>query len=127
MTIDLTWAAVLVYSVGFRGEVHNLLSWSRLSGTPTSTIRHRLEQGWLPEQAIFSSPGVQGVGRKRRVLLVVEGEEKSIEEWSSLFGVGRTTIEARLKRGWGPDQAVTTPVDRKKSLAAKSRRRGSSL
>lgn len=91
------------------GQTKNLVEWSRVCGIPVSTLKHRLEINWSVEDAISTPPGAKGVGRKRTVLLTVNGVEKEIQVWADEVGIGRTTIEERIKRGWSHEDAVLRP------------------
>ena len=51
---------------------------------------------------------------KPKVTLCVGGVEKPLVEWVRGSGINRTTLEERLKRGWTAEQAVLTPIRRKK-------------
>ena len=93
-----------------RGQTLNLAQWSRLSGVSPMTIAHRLDTGGPPESAIFDAPGSRGIGRKVTSLLTIGGVTKPLGAWSTEFGIGRTTIENRLKQGWSHEDAVTKPV-----------------
>jgi len=47
--------------------------------------------------------------QQRGARLVVNGEEKSIKEWSQIADITVFTIRYRLKAGWTPEQAVFSP------------------
>lgn len=49
--------------------------------------------------------------------LTINGERKTIMEWSEISGVGHSTIWARLKYGWNEYDAVFKPVRRKQVSA----------
>ena len=94
------------YAITVRGKTLSLLGWAKESGMATTTIRHRIVKGWLPEEAIFGRPGSRGTGRTRTVMLTVKGVTRTLLEWAETVGLGRSTIEERLKRGRTPEEAV---------------------
>lgn len=48
--------------------------------------------------------------RSSNVLLTVGGVTRTATEWGELTGLGET-VARRIKRGWDPERAVTTPLD----------------
>lgn len=46
----------------------------------------------------------------RSAFLTLNGETKTMVEWSELMGIQQGTILARLKRGWTVEMAITRPV-----------------
>lgn len=41
---------------------------------------------------------------------VINGERHSITEWCNIYNIKTNTVNARLRRGWDPVEAITTPV-----------------
>ena len=54
--------------------------------------------------------------RNRSITRLVEafGKKKPITQWAEEFGTNRNAIRARLKYGWTPEDAVSTPIDKSK-------------
>jgi hypothetical protein len=41
----------------------------------------------------------------------IDGEHKPVAEWCEIYGVNRSTVLHRIRRGgWSPERAITTPV-----------------
>ncbi len=52
----------------------------------------------------------QGRNRRTNLNLTVEGETRCLKEWAEISGVNRTTISARLRRGWSVAEAIFAPA-----------------
>lgn len=53
-----------------------------------------------------------------RHYLVFAGKKQSIADWASATGIPRTTIKARLERGWSVERALTeTPTLSRRKVA----------
>lgn len=79
---------------------------SRLYSIPYSTLRHRLSQGMCAESAL--STGVRPCASG--TLYELDGDEKTLTEWSAARGIGLTTLLYRLKTGKSLREALDTPV-----------------
>lgn len=62
--------------------------------------------GYSPENCRWATRCEQGANMSRSVRLVVSGASLSLSDAEALFGVGRGTIYARLRKGWSHDQCV---------------------
>lgn len=45
----------------------------------------------------------------------INGIEKCLIEWCESFGISRSTVKDRMRNGWTELDAITTPVDERKS------------
>lgn len=70
-----------------------------------NTLRKRLHEGWIPDEAFELIPRVDGRSRRAKKI-VVGGESYSLEGAALKFGLSAMTISTRLKRGASPEQAV---------------------
>lgn len=50
-------------------------------------------------------------GRSKEHLITYKGETKRLSCWAREFGISKSTLVARLNRGWNTDDALTIPVD----------------
>lgn len=93
-----------------------------------STLRGRLRSGWSVKDAFTIPVGVShGMGHKlylrhaddpgwqpstRRTwgAITLNGDTKQLSEWAEITGISAGTIRSRLRRGWSPQLALTTPV-----------------
>lgn len=48
-------------------------------------------------------------------VLTAFGESKTISEWCERFGLWPSTVRKRIARGWSPEEALTKPIDPRKS------------
>jgi hypothetical protein len=87
------------------GETKTLAEWSQTSGTPQSTIRHRLERGWTHREAVYGLS--ESESQRRTVIrLTIDDVTHAIAEWSRISGTKITTIYHRLDEGWSHKEAV---------------------
>lgn len=57
----------------------------------------------------WATPLQQNNNMRSNRNILFDGEIHSISEWERFRGFKRTTVLARLKRGWNIDQALTVP------------------
>lgn len=95
------------------GEAKNLRQWARdpRCAVSQALLSERLNTGWEPEPAITTPPAPK---RNCGVLLTAFGETKTQNEWARdpRSPVTEGGICGRLKRGWSPEAAITTPSRR---------------
>lgn len=61
---------------------------------------------YCPENCRWASPKVQGRNKRFNRAITCNGETRLLCEWVELTGIKRTTIAARLKKGWPPERAL---------------------
>jgi hypothetical protein len=44
-------------------------------------------------------------------LIEIEGMKRSLRAWSKLYGMRWATVYKRIRKGWDPVRALTTPLD----------------
>ena len=44
--------------------------------------------------------------RSRAPALELGGQRRSVAEWAELYGIKRSTLHSRLRRGWNPHEAL---------------------
>ncbi len=87
--------------------------WSMANGyTETSTIDRIDNDGpYCPTNCRWTNAKAQANNRRSNVYLEINGERKTISQWSDISGIAIATISARIHRyGWSPEKAVFTPV-----------------
>lgn len=52
---------------------------------------------------------------KRNKRYLYKGQNNTLEEWSKVLNIARSTLNARLRCGWSLEKALTTPKDIRKS------------
>lgn len=64
-----------------------------------------------PGNVRWATKSEQARNRRSTCILTHDGKSLPLVEWAAITGLARDTITARLKRGWGVSDALTTPVD----------------
>lgn len=62
--------------------------------------------GYSPENCRWATRKEQSRNQRGLRLLTIDGVEKSMGEWAEISGLALSTIWARLKNGWSPQNAV---------------------
>lgn len=65
---------------------------------------------YSPDNCRWATSKEQGNNTRKCHYVTRNGETHSISEWSEITGIGRKTIERRLKVGWDIEDALTLPV-----------------
>jgi len=73
------------------------------------------EGDYTPENCCWATPTEQARNTRRNRMIEHNGEIHPLVEWSHITGLKRTTIARRLDHGWSAEEALTTPVLRKKA------------
>lgn len=73
-------------------------------------------KGYSPENCRWADARLQGNNRVTNHFVEIDGERKTIADWSRISGVGPKTIRYRLLRGVLPKEAVFDPPNRKRRL-----------
>ena len=66
------------------------------------------------ENCYWATPQQQANNRRSNHILESHGLQYPIKEWSRITGIHRHTIHTRLKLGWTIEEALTTPVDKRR-------------
>ena len=66
-----------------------------------------------PGNCRWATRAEQGQNTRMNKYLVIDGVKKTVEKWSQDTGIPRKTIYLRLSRGWSPEDAVMTPLQRR--------------
>lgn len=121
-------------SVTYNNETKTPEEWSRHPGVVVGghVIRHRIAAGMSVEEALFSPKKTHNGKkpkpyqpitsakheRKNSIAITIDGETKTAMEWSRdpRCSVSDGAIRLRIKSGWNPVEAVTTPAEHKQLL-----------
>lgn len=73
--------------------------------------RHTVERidnngGYSPANCVWATMAEQAKNKRDTRLVEAHGEALTIAEWSRRTGIERSTIGARLARGWAPEKAL---------------------
>lgn len=75
-----------------------------------SIDRIRNQDGYDPGNCKWATPKEQSINRRSTLLIEVDGVSKRVFEWAEQFHLTSGAIRQRLKNGWAPKEAVTTPI-----------------
>lgn len=67
---------------------------------------------YTPENCIWTTSYVQGQNKRNNCKLTVGGITKKLKEWSKQTGIGFTTLQQRICKGWTPEEVVGVPLNR---------------
>ena len=81
---------------------------------PKPTPAHSLERknneiGYEPENCVWATALEQRLNQSRVHPMTFRGETMVISEWAKRLGVTRSSLSARLRRGWTDEEALSTP------------------
>jgi hypothetical protein len=100
------------------GKIQTLAAWSDETGLKATTISCRLDRhGWPVERALTEPPNNHPGPRRTNLeyqhinnhFLELNGESRTIAEWSRKTGIDIATISSRLELGWPVEKALTEP------------------
>jgi lambda repressor-like predicted transcriptional regulator len=116
------------------GLTLTIQQWSNRTGVPPFVIQSRLYQGWpiaCALEPLHVRAADQGEGKaprmpgeRKRTMLTLHGETKSIAEWARGAGLSYKLLYQRLARGASLEQALAPRKTRGSSLRQLARRHG---
>lgn len=79
--------------------------------------QHQLERkdndkGYEPDNVRWATPREQQCNRRNNVFIEYCGERLCISEWARRTGIACWTLQRRVRRGWTPEQILTTRTTR---------------
>lgn len=69
-----------------------------------------------PENCRWATRSQQQRNKRNNRKIVAFGEEKTMTEWEEITGISDSTIDARIKNGLLPEEALSKPVQRRKDI-----------
>ncbi len=92
----------------FNGKTQSIGKWIKETGINKSSIHNRLKMGWSIEDTLTIPVGVGGHDPIQT--LTLNGETKTIREWSECTGITKSAIHNRLNMQWPIEDILTKPV-----------------
>lgn len=104
------------------GEFVPFLDWAMANGYADNlTIDRKDHNGnYSPENCRWATVKEQQNNKRNNHRVTLNGVSHTITEWSEILGIKKTTIKERLKCGWTDEQALTTPVRKRKGADMRS-------
>lgn len=108
------------------GQTKCVAEWAREAGLSSAAVLYRLRAGWSTADAVGLGAGRGNVlnglrCRDRAPQVTANGRTMTIAAWADCVGIKANTIWTRLRKGWSPDFAVSTPVGPRRTCGAKSK------
>jgi hypothetical protein len=72
--------------------------------------RINLNGNYEPSNCRWATKQAQMNNMSTNRVLIIDAQEKTMTEWSRIYGVPVGTIWMRLRKGWSPADAVQKPV-----------------
>ena len=87
-------------------------SWAYSHGyTDEMTIERKDNtQGYNPDNCSWIPKSEQSKNRDSNHYITFHGKTQTLSDWAQEINISRTTLHARLRRGWSIEQALTTPT-----------------
>ena len=99
------------HRVTIHGKTQTIAEWSKESGIPYDTIFYRVKSGYAENEILLPVGQMYKTDHKKRNHLkrplTINGETKSIKEWSEQSGISASTISNRLYYGWSEDEVLS--------------------
>ena len=70
--------------------------------------------GYYKNNCRWATPKEQGRNKRNNHKLNISGKEKCFAELEEITGIRQETIRSRIKKGFTPEKALTTPVQKRK-------------
>ena len=94
-----------------QGETLTVAQWSKKLGINKDTLLGRKERNWSDELALITP--VKSEMAKNQYL-TLNGETKTISQWSQELNIHRDTLFSRKYSGWSDEKILTTPIKPRK-------------
>lgn len=83
-----------------------------------SLDRINVNGNYCPENCRWATSKEQSLNMRTNLRITINGDEKTVHEWASIYSMTHTCLRTRLRRGWEIVRAVSTPMKIKPSSNA---------
>lgn len=96
----------------WRNSFEDFFEWSMSNGYTEELTLDRIDvnRGYFPDNCRWVTQREQCNNTRRNINVEINGEVHTLKQWTEIFGLKYGTIASRVKRGWTPLAALTTPV-----------------
>lgn len=94
-------------------DFKSFYDWSISNGYTDDLSIDRIDNdgNYEPSNCRWVNNKKQASNRSSNHLITINGETKTITQWSEIYKINRCTINSRIVSGWNEIMAVTTPVE----------------
>jgi len=95
----------------WRNDFMAFYEWAMANGYRDDLSIDRIDgdKDYSPDNCRWATPKEQTVNRKETILVTINGETKCVRDWCKLYGRVYETAISRIRKGWNPIAAITTP------------------
>lgn len=98
------------------GVTKSLREWCSITGIPRAILASRKKTGWSDKEVIetpYKPHSAEPKKKPKRIfrLISLGGRTQTATAWAKELGLKKVTVMGRLRRGWDPILAITTPVE----------------
>lgn len=100
----------------WRNDFPTFKKWAEANGYADNlTIDRKDVNGdYSPDNCRWATMREQQNNKRSNHLVSLNGVTHTITEWADILGINKTTIKERLRCGWSEEQALTTPVRKRR-------------
>lgn len=92
-------------------DPESFVDWSVANGYEYGLAIDRIDNDgpYSPENCRWVTPAENNQNRRSSKIFTIGGETKNLQQWCDHYGAKRSTVAARLRRGWNIERALTQP------------------
>lgn len=73
---------------------------------------------YCPENCRWITKKAQQSNRRNNHMITANGDTRTLQQWGEITGLGASVIHQRISHGWTPEEAVTTPLKKRRGHRA---------